>query len=68
MEIFSKQILTDERDQPVAVQIEYREWLRREKAQETIEPRDDSKALMAFAGTIKWDEDGLEYQNRLRAE
>ena len=52
----------------MAVQIDLRDWKDIELILEKAEPADNSAALMAFAGTIDWGEDGLEYQKRLRAE
>ena len=65
MKLVSKRILSDEGGRPVAVQIDYSEWLQIEPIVENAEPADNSAALMACAGSVDWGEDGLEYQRRL---
>ena len=68
MKIVSKRILSDESGRPVAVQMDYEEFLRLERAVEGIEPEDAHTQMMSVFGTVDWGEDGLEYQSRLRGE
>ena len=70
----SKRIVTDENMQPVAVQIDYDDWLAIEK-QLDLEGADlsrtssQSRKELAEAARPFWTEgDGLEYQRRIRAE
>lgn len=61
-------ILTDANQQPVAVQIDYGDWL---EIQELLGLAANSTApvdLNRFAGTMQWSEDALEFQRRVRAE
>lgn len=68
MKILSKRVVADGLDRPSAVQVDYADFLRFAPEIAAAESRDNSAELMAFAGTVKWGEDGLEYQKRLRAE
>ncbi len=68
MKIVSKRILSDENGRPIAVQMDYDEFVRFEKAVESVEPRDAYERMMSAVGTVKWDEDPVEYQRRLRDE
>jgi hypothetical protein len=63
-----KKIVTDEHHKPVAVQIDYDDWLEIEKQLniQKLEPR--RVDLSRFAGTITLTEDPLEFQHRIRAE
>lgn len=63
-----KKILTDENKRPVAVQIDYAEWLEIEKK---LEPHTVAKPptdLSAHVGKLDWPVDGLEYQRQVRSE
>jgi len=61
-----KKILTDENNEPVAVQIDYKDWLECEK----ILNSQSSKAvdLAEFSGSISLTVDPLEFQKRIRDE
>jgi hypothetical protein len=60
-----KKILTDENNEPVAVQIDYEDWLKFEKILEkSIEQEDISE----FSGKINLKEDPLEFQKKIRDE
>ena len=69
-----KKIVTDEDHRPVAVQIDYDDWLRIERALdlESDSPAKGEKsslAELADAAAPHWEGgDGLEYQRRIRAE
>jgi hypothetical protein len=73
----NKRIVTDEDGQPVAVQVDYADWLEIERQLEESSSAPKSAADMtdeefkAFAEEVSghWKGgDGLEYQRRLRAE
>ncbi|MEX2081293.1 MAG: hypothetical protein WEC33_06725 [Dehalococcoidia bacterium] len=65
MKAIRKHILTDEANQPVAVQIDYQDWLEIERALNITNgtPRQDPNR---YAGVLKLSMDPLEYQNRER--
>lgn len=73
MRAIKKKILTDEKSHPVAVQIDYEDWLEIERLLETrdsenAESEDDFDELADELGK-KWrGGDGLEYQIRIREE
>lgn len=62
-----KSILVDESQEPIAVQIDYRDWLKIERA---LPGHDDDaetpKDLASLHGSIWLDEDPLDIQNRIR--
>lgn len=61
MSLIHKKILTDENKRPVAVQIDYAEWLEIEKK---LDPHTVTKPptdLSAHVGKLDWPVDGLEY-------
>jgi len=68
MRAFRKKIVSDESNQPVAVLIDYADWLEieRELGLKNENPR--VVDLTPFVGTITWPEDPLEYQIRIREE
>jgi len=63
-----KKIVTDENHQPVAVQIDYADWLEIERLLDIQPPEPRRVDLSKFAGTIRITEDPLEYQRRIRSE
>ena len=75
-----KKIVTDEDHRPVAVQIDYDDWLRIERAldletpdteemSDTSAERDSDLGALLNASKGIWEGgDGLEYQRRIRAE
>ncbi len=61
-----KKILTDENNEPVAVQIDYKDWLECErilnlKSSQIVD-------LSEFSGKISLTEDPLEFQKKIRDE
>ncbi len=68
MHTIRKKLVTDEHMQPVAVQIEYTDWVRIEKLLASIEEPGGGPGLARFAGTVPWGEDGVAYQRRVRQE
>ena len=65
-----KHILTDENSRPVAVQIDYADWMRIERllGQAVVDEADNSEALNKLRGTITLKEDPLDLQRRWRDE
>jgi hypothetical protein len=65
-----KQILTDERGRPLAVQIAYGDWLAIEQVLAGRLPESSPPAVdvMRFAGLIHSGEPPLEFQHRMRGE
>jgi len=64
----AKKLVTDEANRPVAVQIDYADWLA--IARELRLEGDGARQvdLSRFAGTITLAEDPLEFQTRIRGE
>jgi len=61
-------ILTDDNMKPVAVQIDYADWVQIKKLLGRQDANGKAVDLSQFAGTVKWPEDGVEYQRRVREE
>jgi hypothetical protein len=61
-----KKIITDNAERPIAVQIDYTDWLEIERSLnlQSEEARDTD--LSSYEGTIVLSEDPLEYQLRIR--
>ena len=59
--------LTDENHKPVAVVIEYRDWLVIERQLEVALAPKNSQ-INALAGRIKFPMDAMEFQNQVRDE
>lgn len=57
--------MTDEQMHPIAVQIDYTDWLAIQKVLRHAKP-ETAKTLKKYAGSIKLNEDPLEYQKRIR--
>ncbi|MBA2775344.1 MAG: hypothetical protein H0U31_01285 [Chloroflexia bacterium] len=70
MIVVRKKLVTDEDHQPVAVLIEYEDWLEIERLLGVREEKPDSTDLSRFAGKLKMElpEDPVEYQRRIRDE
>ena len=63
-----KKIINDENMQPLAVQIDYNDWVKIEQA---LEKSPDGKGLTDLSrhsGRLRWPIDGLEYQRHVRGE
>lgn len=75
MDTIKKKIVTDENSRPVAVQIDYEDWLEIERLLEEMRKAEESETgksrfkelLEKTRGTWKRG-DGLEYQVRIRQE
>lgn len=66
-----KKIITDDQKRPVAVQIEYADWVEIEKQlSQSQSPATDAHPtdLSSFVGTMRWGQDGVDYQRRVREE
>lgn len=61
-----KKILTDENNEPIAVQIDYKDWLECEKILNLKSPQ--TIDLSEFSGKISLTEDPLEFQKKIRDE
>jgi len=68
MLIIKKKLVTDENMRPVAVQIEYADWLEIQRLLgiQTGEPK--TTTLSRHSGTVTLTEDPLDYQERVRRE
>ena len=67
MLVLNKKIVTDESLKPIAVQINYADWL---KIERLLNLRNTPKIidLSSYSGSIKLTEDPLDYQKRIRSE
>lgn len=63
-----KKIVTDENMHPVAVQIDYHDWLNIEQELDLRDDKNKTVDLACFMGILSLDEDPLEYQRRIRDE
>ncbi len=61
-----KKILTDENNEPIAVQIDYKDWLECEKILNLKTAR--KVDLSEFAGSIQLKMNPLEFQKKIRDE
>lgn len=73
MQAIHKTIVTDEAMRPIAVQIDYADWLQIEQTLELAgsKPSEEPSPVMTpsqFAGTITLKEDPLAFQSRIRGE
>jgi hypothetical protein len=68
MSIIRKKLVTDEFMRPVAVLIEYADWLRIEEALGIRGNGCPPTDLSQHAGKLDWPVDGLAYQNEVRGE
>lgn len=68
MIVVRKKLVTNEDHQPVAVQIDYDDWLEIEKLLGLHTDKRLLTDLSEFHGVITMTEDALEYQRRIRAE
>jgi len=63
-----KKILTDEAQQPVAVQIDYDDWLKIERSLNLQDQETKTTDLSRYSGVISLTEEPLAYQPRVRNE
>ena len=62
-----KKLVTDEQLQPVAVQIDYEDWLKIEQAL-ALKQTPKTSDLNPYRGVLRLTEEPLKYQNRMRDE
>ena len=67
MQRIRKKIVTDEAQQPVAVQIDYADWLKIERSL-NLPHEDEVTDLSPYNGVISLTEEPLAYQARVRNE
>jgi hypothetical protein len=63
-----KKILTDGAERPIAVQIEYSDWLEIERSLNLQDEDPPNSDLSSYEGIITLREDPLGYQSRIRQE
>jgi hypothetical protein len=68
MRAIKKRVVVDEANQPVAVQIDYADWLEMERELALKKEEPPVVDLSPFVGTVVWPEDAVEYQRRIRDE
>ena len=68
MQIVRKRLVTDEAHRPIAVQIDYDDWLRIERQLKIQAPSRPAVDLARYAGTVHLTESPLAYQIRSRNE
>lgn len=68
MRKIKKTILTDSAQRPIAVQIDYTDWLEIELALNLRDEKPRNTDLSSYEGIITLSEEPLEYQSRIRQE
>jgi hypothetical protein len=68
MRKIKKKILTDKAERPIAVQIEYADWLEIERSLNLQDMEPQNTDLSNYEGIITLSEEPLEYQSRIRQE
>ena len=63
-----KRLVTDENMKPVAVQIDYADWLKIEEAMGIQPPTLKTVDLSRYSGVLELTEEPLGYQDRVRSE
>jgi hypothetical protein len=63
-----KKILTDKAKRPVAVEIDYSDWLDIERSLDLRDRETRNTDLSAYEGVVTLTEDPVQYQSRLRQE
>lgn len=63
-----KKILKDKDEKPIAVQIEYTDWLEIERALDLKDDAPRNTDLSSFEGVITLSEEPLGFQSRIRQE
>jgi len=67
MRAIRKKIVTDEASRPVAVQIDYDDWLEIERSL-AMSSTAEATNILRFRGSVQLTEDPIAYQNRIRGE
>jgi hypothetical protein len=68
MRTIRKKVIIDESSRPIAVQIDYQDWLEIEQSLNLPSQRTPAMALARHAGSIALGEEPLAYQKRVRGE
>ncbi len=68
MHVTRKKIVTDENRRPIAVQIDYDDWLEIERLLGLQREQSEPVDLSRYSGVARLTEDPLNYQLRLRGE
>ena len=68
MHKIGKKILRDESQRPIAVQIDYSDWLEIERCLSLRSEEARSTDLSSYEGVIQLTEEPLTYQSRIRQE
>ena len=68
MRTIRKNVVVDEARNPIAVQIDYADWLEIERALHLEDEEGKVVDLSRYSGVISLTEDPLEYQLRIRGE
>ncbi len=68
MQRIRKKILTDDAKRPVAVQIDYSDWLEIERELNLNPEQAKTADLSSYSGVISLSEEPLRYQTRVRDE
>ena len=68
MRTIHKKVIIDEQSRPIAVQIDYQDWLEIEQSLNLPDHRTPVMALSRHAASITLSEDPLAYQKRIRGE
>ena len=63
-----KRLVTDENMRPIAVQIDYADWLKIEKAIGMQSPALKTVDLSRYSGVLELTEEPIGYQDRVRSE
>lgn len=63
-----KKIIKDQDDRPIAVQIDYEDWVRLEIALSSMPLAHGETDLARHIGRLNWPVDGVEYQKSVRGE
>lgn len=68
MQTVRKKLITDDNHHPIAVQIDYKDWLQIEQHLDITETTSNPIDLSRHAGTLSLKESPLSYQARCRSE
>jgi len=63
-----KHIVTDEDDRPIAVQVDYQDWIEIERLLSLEQGGTPPADLSRYSGVIQLTQDPLEFQTQLRGE
>jgi len=61
-------VLKDDQQRPIAVQIEYSDWLEIQQLLGLASNHVPKVDVNRFGGTLRWTEDAVDFQRRVRSE